>query len=197
MATREGGQRVCACLRLRGGGCWKARRGLHCCVTDSELSEEIRRYIVGLVAHFHLRAAPPAVRGRCFAGEGELKPAAQGLQLPCSLCFTNDPKCRCHVTDALQAHQVLIVRRKLSALVKRFMRVSMLAVILSFWSQVINDVLSIHKLSFCLSTWLSISLSNTFLINLSIFLCPFLCLSFYLSFCPSTWLSISLIHLSI
>lgn len=103
-----GGWRVCVCLRLR----WKARRGLYCCVTDSQLSEEIRRYIVGSVAHFHLRAAPPAVKGRHCAGEGELKPAAQGLQLPCSLCFTNDPKCRCHVTDALQAHQVLIVRRE-------------------------------------------------------------------------------------
>lgn len=82
------------------------------CVTDSWLSEEIRRYIVGLVAHFHLRAAPyrctPGLL-LCRGGRWRGKPRTRGLWLPCSLCFTNAPKCRCHITDALQAPQVLIV----------------------------------------------------------------------------------------
>lgn len=100
------------CLCFWGGGRFNGEKhgNPYCCVTDSWLSEEIRPYIVGLVAHFHLRAAPPVVKGCHCTAKGELKPAAQGFWLPCSLCFTNGPKCRCHVTEALQAHQVLIVR---------------------------------------------------------------------------------------
>lgn len=121
---------MCVCARRKGVG-WGREEGVHVgavsmarllvvkstesstllCVTDSWLSEEIRLYIVGSVAHFHLRAAPY----RCTPGlllcrgRGGVKPRARGLQLPCSLCFTNGPKCRCHITDALQAPQVLIV----------------------------------------------------------------------------------------
>lgn len=93
------GGSVCECFWV-GIQCVNGRQFLMKIRYTHSLSEEIRSYIVSVVAHFHESSTPTAPSRLCYLGSENSGPTAPGFLVTFVLQMAS--KCRCHVPNTKQ-----------------------------------------------------------------------------------------------